>query len=610
MGLWDSLSSVGDWFVGAGETLAGGVDDTFRQDQVTPYEPNRENFRYGGSQEASDRNRAFLGAQGAGRGREAVSAQGRGGVQIDPRQAAQAYRMDQEARALGMQDRQRALASREGQLGSLGQMQGALKAGPGPSAAQAQLAQGQDAQMRQALALSGSGRGGGGASALRSAMEQNAATGQQTNQAAGLMRAQEGAAFRNQQLGQMAAIQQGYQGMRQGDAGLMQADAGMRGLDQSRVGLAQQGAQAQAGLSMQQRALNDQYSLGMGQQQLSYEQLRQMQGMGELQAGQNYEQQRGGAQMGAQYANTGYDAQRDQSMLGMGSAALGALAMSSDKAAKEEARQEGMSAMYRALGGSRTPGQEGLYRAQMERKAGEAMRPWTAERQASEAMRPVQGYSYDYKNPKGPAEQGRQYGVMAQDLEKTPAGASTVFRGPDGMRRVDTNKLTMLNTAALAEQQRLIDALHQGGGAGGRTVQSDEAAKDKVREEAVAQTVRAIQPEGLQLQTDMNTGPNWGPGSEDFKRRQQQAQDFSQSYNVESPSAPSMRPAPARDTMLRADPNTVDVTMNAVQPAATEMTGGQKAGAGLMQYGMNQIQNAGSGGMSQAQLMEVLRRGY
>jgi len=49
---------------------------------------------------------------------------------------------------------------------------------------------------------------------------------------------------------------------------------------------------------------------------------------------------------------------------------------------------------------------------------------------------------------------------MAQDLEKTPAGASVVATDPKtGMKSVDTDRLSLVNTAALSEQQRRIDDL-------------------------------------------------------------------------------------------------------------------------------------------------------
>ncbi len=75
-------------------------------------------------------------------------------------------------------------------------------------------------------------------------------------------------------------------------------------------------------------------------------------------------------------------------------------------------------------------------------------------------MRPARGYSYEYKNPEAPgAAPGRQFGPMAQDLERSPTTAPAVSTGPDGRKRVDAGRLTMANTAAISEQQRVIDRL-------------------------------------------------------------------------------------------------------------------------------------------------------
>ena len=71
-------------------------------------------------------------------------------------------------------------------------------------------------------------------------------------------------------------------------------------------------------------------------------------------------------------------------------------------------------------------------------------------------MRAAGSYSYDYKNPShGP---DNQVGPMAQELEQTDA-AGAVSTGPDGAKSVDPGRLTMTNTAAIAEQQRRLDAL-------------------------------------------------------------------------------------------------------------------------------------------------------
>lgn len=81
------------------------------------------------------------------------------------------------------------------------------------------------------------------------------------------------------------------------------------------------------------------------------------------------------------------------------------------------------------------------------------MLPVTSDERAKKAMKAIDeapGYSYDYKDPDAMgATHGRQFGVMAQDLEKTPAGRSVVREGPQGQKMVDTSRLTMVNTAAM-----------------------------------------------------------------------------------------------------------------------------------------------------------------
>jgi len=58
------------------------------------------------------------------------------------------------------------------------------------------------------------------------------------------------------------------------------------------------------------------------------------------------------------------------------------------------------------------------------------------------------GYSYFYKDPARHG-QGQKFGPMAQDLLKTPAGASTVERAPDGTLAVNTGRLALAEHAAL-----------------------------------------------------------------------------------------------------------------------------------------------------------------
>lgn len=75
------------------------------------------------------------------------------------------------------------------------------------------------------------------------------------------------------------------------------------------------------------------------------------------------------------------------------------------------------------------------------------------------------GYSFEYRNPSAPgAAPGQQFGVMAQDLERTPAGRSVVFQGPGGQKMVDTGRLAMQNTAAIGELGNELERLKQYGG--------------------------------------------------------------------------------------------------------------------------------------------------
>lgn len=79
---------------------------------------------------------------------------------------------------------------------------------------------------------------------------------------------------------------------------------------------------------------------------------------------------------------------------------------------------------------------------------------------ASASFPDAPGYSYEYKNPeKIGAAPGIHYGPMAQDLEKTPAGASVVKTMPDGSKGVDTGRLSLLNTSELSRQRKELDAL-------------------------------------------------------------------------------------------------------------------------------------------------------
>ena len=74
------------------------------------------------------------------------------------------------------------------------------------------------------------------------------------------------------------------------------------------------------------------------------------------------------------------------------------------------------------------------------------------------------GYSYEYTDPKAPgAAPGQHFGPMAQDLEKTPAGASVVV-DQGGRKGVDTGRLSLANASETARLRAQVDALMSGAG--------------------------------------------------------------------------------------------------------------------------------------------------
>jgi len=83
-----------------------------------------------------------------------------------------------------------------------------------------------------------------------------------------------------------------------------------------------------------------------------------------------------------------------------------------------------------------------------------------AKKEAGKMVAGLDPYAFNYKDPERHGA-GRHIGVMAQDLEKSPAGRTVVEEGPDGMKRVNTPKLTMLNSAALAQYDDRIGELEK-----------------------------------------------------------------------------------------------------------------------------------------------------
>lgn len=71
----------------------------------------------------------------------------------------------------------------------------------------------------------------------------------------------------------------------------------------------------------------------------------------------------------------------------------------------------------------------------------------------------VSSNEYNYKDPKAPgAATGRHAGPMAQELESIPG---VVNEGPDGMKRVDTGRLSLANASATGENARELMQLRK-----------------------------------------------------------------------------------------------------------------------------------------------------
>jgi len=333
-----------------------------------------------------------------------------------------------------------AAAARGGAMAGIDRLRAFYEGGPGPSAAQAQLKAGQDSANRNALALA---RSGGGANAMRAALRSSAAGNQQANQAASTLRAQEAAQWQNTRLNAMQAEQGALQGVRAGDVGVMGQRFGAAGQQMGAAGQQSQIGLGYGGLGAQYQGLYNQGRLG------SEAQAQAASANGEQLRGNIFDRQlqsdtaRYGADKGVQVGMANV-AQRDRAAdMAMTGTLLGAgVQMMSDVRAKENIQPASAAEILGRLDAmtrGTTPA------------TGKATPP-----PAAPDMRAAGSYSYDYKSPStGP---DNQVGPMAQELEPTDA-AGAVTTGPDGMKRVDPNRLTMTNTAAIGEQQRRLDAL-------------------------------------------------------------------------------------------------------------------------------------------------------
>lgn len=119
-----------------------------------------------------------------------------------------------------------------------------------------------------------------------------------------------------------------------------------------------------------------------------------------------------------------------------------------------------MQQQYLGDDGSGAPAQASTFAPEVRPDTSKPLDMDTLDASAADAVRNAPGSFYDYKDPGASgADAARHYGPMAQDLAKTPAGASAVVKQPDGSLGVDTGRLSLVNTSALSAQQKQLDEL-------------------------------------------------------------------------------------------------------------------------------------------------------
>lgn len=366
----------------------------------------------------------------------------------------------------------------QGQAGGYANQLAGVEAQQGPSAAQAQLQAGLNQSAAQNLAMARSGRGwGGSASALTQASAANAAQSQGAVNSSAILRAQEDAAYRQRMASNLTAAGglQANLGQAYGQQGLGQAqlDAQQRGLnDQAMLNQQQQGIAAQqagigastAGAQLGANSIQAAGNLGVGAQQagagvglqglqggaavsqagnIAGAQINQQGLMGSAGVGQNaYGQQIGTTTAGAQLQMGGEQMGQNiyQAQLNAGIAREG-----------QGVQQSGINSDYSIRNdqnamqwvGAISGGMGGAVGAMSDKNTKKNITPEDGFAVAS-SLNPV---SYDYKDPK--YGEGRQLGIIAQDLEKTPAGKDAIIKTSAG-RMVDQNKGAMLALAGVA----------------------------------------------------------------------------------------------------------------------------------------------------------------
>lgn len=292
-----------------------------------------------------------------------------------------------------------------------------------PSAAQAAIQQAANDGTGRAMALAKSGRGFGGNAAATGQAQQTVAstTANAANQGAATAAAEDAAAQQRRLTALNAAL----------GGGLSQ-----QGQDLAAQGQAASQSQFDVNAALQNRGINDSYSTAQGQLGLGYNQLGQQTNLGllgvgtdRLQLGQNalnsqaqYELEQQQMRVDAAKANQQADLEKDAGNAGMMSSFMSAVGLSDERVKELEGREQALAAALETVGNAPAS-------------------------------------SYRYKDPGQPgAKPGRQVGPMAQDLERGPLGDTLVIDTPQG-KMVDQGRLSMVNSSAITELNRKLEAL-------------------------------------------------------------------------------------------------------------------------------------------------------
>lgn len=371
-----------------------------------------------------------------------------------------------------------------------------LEATEGPSAAQAQLRAGLNSAKAQNLSLARSGRGaGGGASAMRAAIAGNSTLGTQAVNQAAALRAQENAAWRSRQAGNLGAassIQQGA-GAQYGQQATTQAQleqanraqndstmlagtqAGMTGAQGAADVAAKGAAVGQAGYRDAANSTNAGYNAQIGatgqgyNAQIAATTAGQNQGwQGEAAAdnamnrqNQNdltYENtltQEEGIRNGLAIDGRKADTADRNSWIAAGGAMLAAM---SDERQKVKLSSAAYGNPYGRTGAP-----------------GSIVKKKPDDSEVVPDFRKVPDHVYAYKNPALPgAQPGVQVGGMAQDIERVLPNA--VENTPNG-KMVKTDRVTLALPGAVGDLQKRVDELESGHRG---AVSSDRKKKDLI----------------------------------------------------------------------------------------------------------------------------------